>query len=173
MLMSCSRLPFSCQLVPRWVLTFSWVTSVLSSDSRPSNESGLLLRLGLQGAEMQTGLTSHLQCSDQAWKITNISFLLSQEGQSSSVAYGGDYQPPTQGMCRMQDKRRGTVRWWGCPSIRSEDASHEKLIFQRLSTTGSLAQQKRKDCIELRFSPGLMTPRQSIDTTLFISLGQC
>lgn len=144
MLTACSRLPFSCQLVPRWVLKFSWVTSALSSDSRLTNQSGVLLRLGLLGTEMQAGLTGQLRCSNQAWRMTNTSFLPPQEGHSPTAARGGDWQPSAQGVCGTQENRRGMARWGGCSSARSGDVSHEKLIFRRLFTTWCLAQQKRK-----------------------------
>lgn len=147
--MACSRLPFSCQLVPKWVLKFSWVTSALSGDSRLTNQSGLLLQLGLLGAEMQAGLTGWLQHSNQAWRMTNTRFLPPQEGHSPAAARSGDQQPPAQGTCRTQENKRGMAGWGGCSSARSGDVSHEKLIFRRLFTTGCLAQQKRKkkDCM--------------------------
>lgn len=107
MLTSYSRLPFSCQLVPKWVLKFSWVTSELSNDSRLTSQSGFLLQLGLLGAEMQAGLTGQLQCINQAWRITNTSFFPPQESHSATAACSGHQQPPAQSMCRTQDISRG------------------------------------------------------------------
>jgi len=86
----------------------SWVTSALSSDSRLTDQSGLLLWLGLLRDEMQVALTSQLQHSNQTWRMTNTSFLPPQEGHSPASAHGGDWQPPAQGACR----RTGEV-WQG------------------------------------------------------------
>lgn len=53
----------------------------LNSDSRLTDQPGLLLHLRFLGGEKQAGLSGQLQCSNQAWRVTKSILLpLQHEG---------------------------------------------------------------------------------------------